>query len=71
MTEANQSKFNYEARKIVQDMDKYAPWVLKDPRFCILLPYWIPLLQDPICVIVFRHPLEVKASSRKKDPVTL
>jgi len=71
MTEANESKFNYVARRIVEDMDKHVPWVLKDPRFCILLPYWIPLLKDPICVIVFRHPLEVKASAKMKDPVRL
>lgn len=47
------------------------PWVLKDPRLCITLPTWIPLLHDtPAIVFTYRHPLEVAASLAKRQGFT-
>lgn len=48
------------------------PWVLKDPRLCITLPTWIPLLHSPpAAVFTYRHPLEVAASLVKRQEFTL
>lgn len=46
-------------------------FVLKDPRICRLLPYWIRLFErisiEPRIVIPIRHPLEVTASLKRRD----
>ena len=49
---------------ILADMDKRRPWVLKDVRFARMLPLWWPLLAaGAVCVIPYRNPLDVAASS--------
>lgn len=48
-----------------------APWGLKDPRLCLLLPWWEPLWatlgSEPFFVIVLRHPAAVAASLHRRD----
>ena len=50
-------------------------FVLKDPRICRLLPFWLKVLDDFNCqvygVIIIRHPLEIMASLFKRKPVNL
>ncbi|MCV0396078.1 MAG: hypothetical protein K5872_05135 [Rhizobiaceae bacterium] len=50
--------------------------VLKDPRTCRLMPFWIEAVEtfgaDPVAIIPIRHPYEVAASLQKRngfDPV--
>ena len=59
--------FTRRARKILQGLDGHRPWVMKDPRFCLLLPLWQPLLEVPVCVHVVRHPLATARSLAKRD----
>ena len=59
--------FTQRARQILQDMDSHRPWVMKDPRLCLLLPLWLPLLEVPVCVHVVRHPLATARSLEKRD----
>jgi len=54
-------------QKIVLGMDAFRPWVLKDPRLCLLLPAWRPFLEVPVAVIVHRNPLEIASSLEKRD----
>jgi glycosyltransferase involved in cell wall biosynthesis len=46
-------------------------FVLKDPRICRLLPFWLHVFEafsvEPACALVVRNPLEVAASLRKRD----
>ena len=43
-------------------------WVWKDPRNCLLLPYWRELFQEKhVAVAIFRHPTEVAASLVRRD----
>lgn len=46
-------------------------FVLKDPRICRLLPFWLEVLADfdaeAKCVLPIRNPLEVAASLRRRD----
>ena len=48
-------------------------FVLKDPRMCRLLPFWIEALEafnaEPRVVLPFRHPLEVAASLMQHDGI--
>src|SRR5205823_3578402 len=43
-------------------------WAWKDPRLCILLPFWDGVLgtRHPI-VLVFRHPIAVARSLQRRD----
>lgn len=41
------------------------PWLVKDPRLCLLLPQWLSLLESPACIVVVRDPREVAASMRE------
>eukprot|EP00967_Tisochrysis_lutea_P119204 scaffold194303_cov35-Tisochrysis_lutea.AAC.2 len=58
------ANFVAAASKILREMDVHAPWVLKDVRFGRTLPLWWPLLRQPVCIIPYRHPLEVAESSK-------
>lgn len=45
-----------------------APWMLKDPRLCITLRTWLPLLNHiPAVVFTYRHPLDVAMSLHKRQ----
>lgn len=45
-----------------------SPWMLKDPRLCITLRTWIPLLNSqPAVLFTYRHPLDVALSLHKRD----
>jgi hypothetical protein len=54
-------------RTIVIGMDAFRPWVLKDPRMCLTLPYWAPALEVPVALIVHRDPLEVADSLSRRN----
>lgn len=60
-------KFNTEASRIILDMDAHRPWVAKEPRFCILFSLWRRLLEVPVCVHVYRSPLEVARSLKTRN----
>lgn len=43
-------------------------WVWKDPRLCLLLPFWTFVLEvDPVIVITVRHPVEIARSLAARD----
>jgi hypothetical protein len=54
--------FHHRAGAIVANLDASRPWVMKDPRMCVLFPLWRPLLTSPVGVLVYRNPLDVAAS---------
>jgi hypothetical protein len=44
------------------------PYLQKDPRMCITLKTWLPLLNhEPAIVFTYRHPLEVAMSLQKRE----
>src|SRR6185503_4787933 len=51
-----------EFRKIVYQLDAHRPWVMKEPRLCLLLPVLRPALEAPVYVHVIREPLEIAES---------
>jgi len=54
--------FLERAVRIVESLPAARPWFLKDPRLCLTLPLWRPLVPRPVCVHILRHPLEVASS---------
>jgi hypothetical protein len=57
---------------IAASFPEEGPFVWKDPRVCLLLPYWRRLLAGPIAaVLVWREPMAVARSLRKRDRMSL
>jgi len=48
-------------------LDAHRPWVLKDPRLCITLCDWLPLLDTPLVVVASRDPLEIARSLEQRE----
>jgi hypothetical protein len=60
--------FRARARQLLQeDFGSTSLWCWKDPRTCITLPFWRPLLHRPRYVICVRNPIAVAHSLRERD----
>lgn len=47
------------------------PWVWKDPRTCVLMPFWSAVLGEHAAyVLVVRHPFEVRDSMARRNGCT-
>lgn len=46
-------------------------WVWKDPRACVLLPFWDRVIGRRPSILVYRHPLEVAASLEARNGIEL
>jgi len=56
-----------KALKFLNDKSKQ-PWIQKDPRMCITLQTWLPLLSTrPAVLFTYRHPMEVAMSLQKRQ----
>jgi hypothetical protein len=56
-----------QARRVFRRVHRDTPWVWKDPRACVLLPFWRQALGPRlVAVIVFRNPLEVAESLQRR-----
>ena len=48
------------------------PWVWKDPRTCLTLPFWRQALDRPLAgIAVFRHPIDVATSLEYRNSLPL
>ncbi|MBP6242559.1 MAG: hypothetical protein KA361_00105 [Chromatiaceae bacterium] len=61
------SHFHDKAREILLDLDAHRPWVLKEPRMCLLFPLWRELLEAPICIYVHRQPIQIAQSLQTRN----
>jgi hypothetical protein len=62
--ESGEAKFTYGKRALLflNNADN-APWIQKDPRMCITLKTWLPLItSEPAVLWTYRHPMEVAHS---------
>lgn len=59
------------ASEIVARLEAHRPWFVKEPRLCLLLPLWRPLLEFPVCVHIFRNPLEVARSLKARNNIPI
>lgn len=68
---AVQRDFGARAFQIVLDLDAHRPWMLKEPRLCLLLPMWQQVLELPVFIHIVRHPVEVAASLKTRNAIPL
>lgn len=64
---AVRNRLKQRAREIVRDLDQQGSWVIKDPRLCLLFPFWREILERPFCVLIHREPLPVARSLAARD----
>jgi hypothetical protein len=55
-------------RQLIAAYDQRIPWLMKDPRLCLTLPYWSKLIdwKRTVVVLVHRDPEDVYWSFRRK-----
>jgi hypothetical protein len=63
--------FASRAAALAERFGRTGPWAIKDPRLCFLLPLWLPLLDNPVCVLIYRDPLAVARSLHHRDHLPL
>ena len=55
-------------RKAIGELEQSGhSWLVKDPRLCLLLSQWLPLLDRSACVVVVRDPREIAASILREE----
>ncbi|MGH8497706.1 MAG: sulfotransferase [Methylococcales bacterium] len=64
---ADPNAFRTQAGRILAEMDQNQPWVMKDPRLCLLFPLWKEFLQSPICLHTHRNPIETARSLQVRN----
>lgn len=69
LTDTVHKEFSPRVQKIIMSLDAHRPWMVKDPRLCLLLPVWQPLLEVPLCIYVYRHPIQVAQSLQKREGI--
>jgi hypothetical protein len=61
-----------QARRVFRRVHRVTPWVWKDPRTSVLLPFWRDALGPHLAaVVVVRNPLEVARSLQRRHGVPL
>ena len=60
-----------EARALLAEHLPDDGWFWKDPRLCVLLPFWRGLVEPYATVVVYRHPAEVAASLERRNGLPL
>ncbi|MEN9460780.1 MAG: hypothetical protein RIS84_800 [Pseudomonadota bacterium] len=60
-------QFNTSIQQIILGLDAHRPWMMKDPRLNLVLPLWLPLLELPVCVYVYRSPIQVAQSLATRE----
>jgi len=71
LSPTRRNEFETRARSILEELEPQRPWVLKDPRLCLLLPLWRPLLAEFTGVVVYRNPLQVAQSLKRRNGIPL
>ena len=59
------------AQPAIRSLNVHHPWVIKEPRLCVLLPILLELLNHPACVHIVRNPLEVAHSLKVRNGFSL
>jgi len=68
---ADITRFEGQAAGLFDRVFKHASWVWKDPRNCLMLPFWLNAIGGShVVVMIYRAPGEVAASLVKRDAIT-
>ncbi len=58
-------------KELVSQLNKEEVTLLKDPRLCITLQYWLDQLSDVIVIYLYRHPYEVAKSLQRRQNIPI
>ena len=53
--------------RVVSNLNRHGPWVIKEPRLCLLVSLLRDYIRNPVCVHIFRDPLEVARSLQRRN----
>ena len=67
----NRKKFYQKAKVILDDFSSEESIFIKDPRLCLTLKEWVPLLSKPVSLLVYRDPLQVAQSLAKRNKMPI
>lgn len=67
MDAESEKAFSIKVPQFCYNIDSHRPWALKDPRLCLFFSRWKPYLEVPLCVFMYRHPLQVARSLAKRN----
>ena len=59
------------AKMALRQLSHHEPWVAKEPRLCVLLPMLLEYVDNPVCVHVYRNPLEVARSLNVRNAIPI
>jgi hypothetical protein len=65
------TEFDTRARRLLLEIDGHRPWFIKEPRLCVLMPLWRPLLEVPVALHILRNPVEVAASLQTRNKIPM
>ena len=54
-------------QKVILTLDEHETWVIKEPRLCLLLPVLRQYVRNPVCIYMYRNPLEVARSLQVRN----
>ncbi|MBC6941294.1 MAG: glycosyltransferase [Xanthomonadales bacterium] len=60
-------EFRRHVGALIDEFDRQRPWLMKEPRLCLLVRELLPLLTRPLFVHVVRDPAAVVASLVRRD----
>ncbi|MCC6135390.1 MAG: glycosyltransferase [Gammaproteobacteria bacterium] len=63
--------FDKKAKRLILELDAHRPWFLKEPRFCLTFPLWRKHLEVPVCIHVYRTPIQIAQSLRTRNGFSL
>lgn len=61
-------EYEYRVRQVIHANQKDVPWGWKDPRTTLTIDHYLPFIDDPIIVPVFRSPHKVAGSLAYRNP---
>ncbi|MFA7540943.1 MAG: glycosyltransferase [Lysobacterales bacterium] len=56
------AQLDQDLRQAIARLDTGGPWLVKDPRLCLLLPVWLRRVPNAALVVAVRHPVEIADS---------
>ncbi len=61
-----------KAASILTELERHGPvWATKDPRLCITLPFWLPLLSNAHVLVPVRHPMDIASSMQRRGDCSI
>lgn len=59
--------FDERAKATLANAFPEEPWAWKDPRTCLLIPYWLQFIKNPVFIVNSRSPADIARSLQKRN----